>query len=157
MSGVAQVVCQECAYQGAPIEFDLERAAREFREGVRGPAGHEISAREAVDKAVREGERDAAEARAQPTPDLHEFGTERDLVDRMRLVPLVAFTGSGAFLLLGVAGVFLGLLGLVALVLGGRGNLVTVLATLVWPWLFVFIGLALLKIGLRGWRRAAAP
>lgn len=136
-------VCDECHFRGLPVVFDDDAAYLAFRAGVRGPPGAEATAAAVAARADRELE-EVLRTPAPPIPEGLDPGL--DLLDRLRVVPVMAFLGGFAFTGSGLLNVASGL----------SDPDVVGLASAVGGALQVLIGAALLAVGRRSWRRLAA-
>lgn len=143
------MACPKCAFQGGILEFEDDEAYLAFRAERRGPPGSERSAREAAALAEREAEEEAARTAQEPLPDLEPLlGPDPgpDLIDRLRVVPLMAFAGSVLF-------VGSGLSALTAVVVQPDA---LGLVDAAWGVISLLIGVALLAVGKRSWAKTSA-
>jgi ferric-dicitrate binding protein FerR (iron transport regulator) len=123
-----RLVCAECDYQGMPLEFAERPDYEEFRESLRGAAGHERTAREAA--ALSDASGEASWEAAERAPPL-QVDDQRPMSDRLRIAPLL-------WLFFGAAALVLGLL----MPWLSAGEL-----------LYTVLGVALLAVGWRAWKK----
>lgn len=137
-----EYVCASCGQHGMPLEFDSKEDYRAFKESKERP---EATPQERLlgpeEPPSRRDARREAGLLARPR--------ERDIFDKLRIMPLMALAIGAVLLAYGG----LGVIGAV-LALASTLNPLALVA-LVWPAIIAIVGLAFLNIGRRAWAKAA--